>query len=116
MTLTMLEAAPESSARTPARDAVVSGTNTTPMPIPNSIIGPNTPVQYPVPGETRDSHAMPAITGSIPAISIRFGPATGISRGAARETKNSAMVIGRNATPVRSGEKPSTSCRNWVRK
>jgi len=45
ITLTMLEAAPESCGRTPARDTVVSGTNTTPMPIPNISIGGNTPVR-----------------------------------------------------------------------
>ena len=45
MTLTMLEAAPESSRRTPASETVVSGTNTTPMPTPISTIGPKTPDQ-----------------------------------------------------------------------
>ena len=45
MTLTMVEAAPESSGATPASEAVVSGTNTTPIPPPSSSIGPNTPVQ-----------------------------------------------------------------------
>ena len=39
------EAAPESAGATPASDAVVSGTNTRPIPIPSSIIGPNTPDQ-----------------------------------------------------------------------
>src|SRR6202012_1602024 len=48
MTLTMLEAAPESCGRTPASEAVVSGTNTTPIPPPSSTIGPKTPDQYPV--------------------------------------------------------------------
>ena len=41
----MLEAAPESAGATPASDAVVSGTNTRPIPMPSSIIGPNTPDQ-----------------------------------------------------------------------
>ena len=45
ITFTMLEAAPESVGATPASDAVVSGTNTRPIPMPKSIIGPNTPDQ-----------------------------------------------------------------------
>ena len=45
MTLTMLDAAPDSSGRTPASEAVVSGTNTVPMPTPSSTIGPKTPDQ-----------------------------------------------------------------------
>ena len=45
MTLTMLEAAPDSCGLTPASDAVVSGTNTAPMPAPSSTIGPKTPDQ-----------------------------------------------------------------------
>ena len=45
MTLTMLEAAPESCGRTPASEAVVSGTNTTPMPAPSSTMGGKIPVQ-----------------------------------------------------------------------
>ena len=39
------DAAPQSAAGTPASDAVVSGTNTSPIPIPISSIGPNTPDQ-----------------------------------------------------------------------
>ena len=45
MTLTMLDAAPDSWGRTPASDAVVSGTKTTPIPAPSSAMGPNTPAQ-----------------------------------------------------------------------
>ncbi len=45
ITLTMLDAAPDSAGRTPASEAVVSGTNTTPMPTPSSTIGPKTPDQ-----------------------------------------------------------------------
>jgi hypothetical protein len=45
MTLTMLEAAPDSSGLTPASEAVVRGTNTTPMPAPSSTMGPKTPYQ-----------------------------------------------------------------------
>jgi hypothetical protein len=43
VTFTMLEAAPESSGRTPASAVVVSGTNASPIPAPNKIIGPATP-------------------------------------------------------------------------
>ena len=39
-----------------------------------------------------------------------------MSLGASRDTANSATVIGRNATPARSGLKPMIFCRNWVRK
>jgi len=39
------EAAPESAAGTPASDAVVSGTNTRPIPRPTSSIGPKMPDQ-----------------------------------------------------------------------
>ena len=39
------DAAPESAAGTPASDAVVSGTNTSPMPRPISSIGPKMPDQ-----------------------------------------------------------------------
>jgi len=39
------EAAPESAAGIPASDAVVSGTNTSPIPRPSSIIGPKMPDQ-----------------------------------------------------------------------
>ena len=39
-----------------------------------------------------------------------------MSLGASRDTANSATVIGRNATPARSGLKPMIVCRNWVRK
>ena len=46
----------------------------------------------------------------------RLGPKAGSSLGTARDTPNSVSVIGRNATPARSGLKPSTSCRNWVTK
>ena len=45
ITLTMLDAAPDSSGRAPASAAAVSGTNTTPMPTPSSTIGPKTPDQ-----------------------------------------------------------------------
>ena len=116
MTFTMLEAAPESAGRTPASEAVVSGTNTMPRPPPSSSMGPITPVQYPVAGETRDSQAMPAIAGTIPAIIRVLGPTRPMSRGAPRDTPNSMAVIGRNAIPARSGLNPRTSCRNWVRK
>ena len=43
MTFTMLAAAPASRGSTPASEAMVSGTNTTPMPAPSSSIGPSTP-------------------------------------------------------------------------
>jgi hypothetical protein len=43
MTFTMLEAAPESAGATPASDTIVSGTNTMPIPVPMSSIGPRTP-------------------------------------------------------------------------
>ena len=39
------DAAPESAAGTPASDALVSGTNTSPIPTPMSSIGPKTPDQ-----------------------------------------------------------------------
>jgi len=69
-----------------------------------------------VAGETRDSSAIPAMTGIMPAIISGFGPKRGTRRGVRRETPNKLIVIGGNATPAFSGLKPSTSCRNWVRK
>ncbi len=86
------------------------------MPPPISTIGPKTPDQYPVSGDTRDSQAIPMITGIMPISMSRCPPKRGISRGASRDTPNSRSVIGRNATPASSGRKPSTSWRNWVRK
>src|SRR5690348_14138655 len=110
------EAAPESAAGTPASDAVVSGTNTRPIPRPTSSIGPKMPDQYTVSGDTRDSQAIPVMAGTIPVIISGFGPSSGMSLGAALDAANSAMVSGRNATPARSGLNPMTLCRNWVRK
>ncbi len=52
------------------------------------------------------------MAGSIPAIISGFAPSRGISLGASRDTPNSAKVIGRNATPARSGLKPMIFCRN----
>jgi len=69
-----------------------------------------------VAGETLDNQAIPAITGSIPAIISRCGPNTGSSLGTKRETANSAIVIGKKAMPAWIGLNPRTSCRNWVRK
>jgi len=66
--------------------------------------------------ETRDSQAIPAIAGTIPAIISGFGPSSGMSLGANRDAANSATVIGRNATPARSGLRPMIFCRNRVRK
>ena len=43
VTLTMLDAAPESCGCTPASEVMVSGTNATPIPPPSSSIGPRTP-------------------------------------------------------------------------
>ncbi len=51
----------------PASAAVVSGTIASPIPAPNKIIGPSTPGRYGVPGVIRESHTIPAITGTIPA-------------------------------------------------
>ena len=56
------------------------------------------------------------MAGSIPMIMSGLAPSRGISRGAVRDIPNSAAVSGRNATPARSGLKPMTFCRNWVRK
>ena len=41
----MLDAAPESSGRTPDSEAMVSGTNTTPIPAPMSTMVPITPAR-----------------------------------------------------------------------
>ena len=74
------------------------------------------PVQYPVAGVTRHSQAIDPMTGSIAAIIRGFAPSRGMSLGASRDAANSATVIGRNATPARSGLNPIIFCRNWVRK
>ncbi len=62
------------------------------------------------------SQAIPATTGSSPAIISGFGPNLATILGASREVANSAAVIGTKATPAASGVKPSTSWTNWVRK
>ena len=69
-----------------------------------------------MPGEIRDSQAMPATAGSRPATISGLAPNRPASRGDSRDTANSAAVIGRNEIPARSGLNPSTSWTNWVRK
>src|SRR5260370_28086078 len=100
----------------PASDAVVSGTNTSPIPRPISSIGPKTADQYPVAGVTRDSQAIEATTGSIPAIISGFAPSRGISLGASPDAANSATVIGRNATPPPGRLKPMLLSRKLGRR
>jgi hypothetical protein len=56
------------------------------------------------------------MAGSSPATISGLTPSRGISLGARRDDANRASVIGRKATPARSGLKPMTFCRNWVRK
>jgi len=51
-----------------------------------------------VAGVTRDSQAIEAMAGSIPAIISGFAPNRGMSRGASRDTANNAMVIGSGRT------------------
>jgi hypothetical protein len=69
-----------------------------------------------VPGEIRDSQAIPAMTGSVPATVSGPGAKRPSRRAESRETAKTMTVMGRNATPARSGLKPRMSCRNWVRK
>ncbi|WXK67087.1 hypothetical protein WBK31_11490 [Nonomuraea sp. N2-4H] len=86
------------------------------MPRPKRINGPAMPVAYPDIAESRVSQRMPAAIATVPDAVTALGPSRDSSHGTARAETSAVKASGRNAIPVASGVKPSTVCRNWVRK
>ena len=116
MTLTRPDAAPASRGSTPSSAAVVSGTNASPFPAPNTTRGP-TSEAYPACSSSWVSHSMPRVDSTIPVIITGRAPSRSTShRADSCDDANTATVIGRNANPVSRSLYPSTPRRNWVRK
>src|ERR1700751_87215 len=86
-TVTVAEASPASWGATPNVPVLITDAITIPRPTPARMMGPSTPVAYPV----------PAPSG--------LGPNLGISTIVDRlDARMRPALIGRNATPVTSGE------------
>src|SRR6266542_2956720 len=103
MTLSRLDAAPDSRRSTPETATIVSGTNSRPIPNPNTSIGPRIPSTYPLVTDTCASQASPRAASTEPVNMRRLGPTLGSDHEANCEVTISAPVTGRNATPARSG-------------
>ena len=83
-----------------------------PMPAPVTSSGPSTAETYPECTPIRVSHAMPAAAISMPNPTRGFGPMRGISTMLEIWAKSIIMtIVGRNATPVITGEYPRIVCR-----
>ena len=83
---------------------LITGAITMPRPVPARMIGPSTPVAYPVCGLSWASHTIPPEAASIPDATSGLGPNLGISTIVDRlDATMRPALIGRNATPVTSG-------------
>src|SRR5215831_15963812 len=104
-TVTVADATPASCGATPKVPVLIAGAITRPTPIAARIIGPSTPVAYAVCGPSWASQAAPPEAASIPDATSGLGPTLGISTIVARLAATTRpALIGRNATPVTSGE------------
>src|SRR5580693_883622 len=107
-TFTVAEATPASSGATPKVPVLIDGAITRPMPTAATMSGPSTPAAYPVCGPSWASQTIAPAAVTIPDATSGRGPTRGISAIVATlEVTAEPALIGRNATPVTSGEYPS---------
>ncbi|SCE29828.1 hypothetical protein GA0115246_113987 [Streptomyces sp. SolWspMP-sol7th] len=112
MVLTSAPAAPASLCATPAVAWLIAVAITAPMPSPAMTSGGSTWPAYELSTSSRESHSAPIPPSSIPALTTSFGPKRG-SRTLAPVVAVTMMapLIGRNASPVRTGDSPRTCWR-----
>ena len=111
-TLRVAEATPASSGATPNVPVFIDGGMDRPMPAPATSSGPSTVEAYPECTPIRVSHAIPAAAISMPTPTSGFDPMRGSKTMLESWEKPITMaIVGRNATPVATGEYPRVVCR-----
>ncbi|BCL23447.1 hypothetical protein GCM10017668_52900 [Streptomyces tuirus] len=106
------EAAPASCGATPETAVSVSVTKFSPMPKPNTSIGPRTPLTYELSELMSACQASPVIASAEPTSMKGLGPRTGRNRWDRPAPSAITTVTGRKASPAWIGLYPSTFCTN----
>src|SRR6195952_1780761 len=116
MVFTDADATPASPGSTPRVAVLIDVDIAVPSPSPMRISGPRTPLAYVLAASMCESQNNAPAPASSPAKMSGFGPTRGSSvAGTVVDAVTIEATIGRNATPVSTGEKCSDSCREYVR-